>query len=267
MLTLNKCSMPTGGTEPETSTILRAASACFSTSTEAKPALETRHVVIQHQGTADAADQRFHVAADFRRRLDFPGHIRDGKPAAGFEHSPNLAEGPILVGHQVQHAIADDHVDRAVIDRQGLDFALAELDVSQATLFRIATGLGEHGVGHVHANHQAGRPDLAGREEAVEPGPAAEIEHGFARLNRGDRLRVAAGQAEIRPFRQRRQLGRRIAEADRQPFGVVGAAAERAAAGFARGHLGVLLLDHHLEAFGVGADRAVVRRQLIRFHV
>ena len=42
MLTLSRCSMPGGGTVPDTSTILRAASACFSTSTRANPARFSR---------------------------------------------------------------------------------------------------------------------------------------------------------------------------------------------------------------------------------
>ena len=149
----------------------------------------------------------------------------------------NLAERPILVGHQIQHAVADRHIDGIVIDRQGLDVALAEFDIAEAGLLGIGTGLFQHGVGHVHADHPAGRPDLAGGQEAVETRPAAQIEHGFARLHRRHRLRIAAGKAKIRPLGQRRQLGGGIAERDGQPLGVFGAAAERAAGRFALGDL------------------------------
>ena len=43
-------------------------------------------------------------------------------------------------------------------------------------------------------------PATAGGEQAVEPGAAAEVEHGFAGLDRGQRERIAASQAEIRPL-------------------------------------------------------------------
>ena len=40
--------------------------------------------------------------------------------------------------------------------------------------------------------------DLPRGEEAVEAAAAAEVEHGLAGLQRGDRLRVAAAEAEVR---------------------------------------------------------------------
>jgi hypothetical protein len=46
------------------------------------------------------------------------------------------------------------------------------------------------------------RRDKAGSEKAVEARTAPEIEDGFAGLERGDRLRVAAAQAEVCAFGQ-----------------------------------------------------------------
>ena len=53
----------------------------------------------------------------------------------------NLTERPILVGHKIQHTIADNYINRIVFDRQGFDFALVELNVAQARFRRVGTGL------------------------------------------------------------------------------------------------------------------------------
>ena len=66
---------------------------------------------------------------------------------------------------------------------------------------------GEHFVGHVDADHVAGRPHLTGGEKTVEPGAAAEVDHRFSWAQLGDRLGIAATQAEIGAVRDRRQFG------------------------------------------------------------
>ena len=78
-------------------------------------------------------------------------------------------------------------------------------------LGRVLARLFQHLMGHVDADHLAGLADLAGGEKAIEAGAAAEIDHGLARLERGDRLRVAAAEAEIGAFRHGGELGIRIA--------------------------------------------------------
>ena len=62
-------------------------------------------------------------------------------------------------------------------------------------------------------------PDLACGEEGVEAGAAAEVEHGLARLQRCDGLRVAAAQAEVGAFRHGGGLLGAVADALRQQFG------------------------------------------------
>src|SRR5205809_583306 len=59
----------------------------------------------------------------------------------------------------------------------------------------ICSSSGEHVRVHVHADDAAPRTDGAGREEAIETGSAAEVKHGFTRLERRDSLRIAAAQA------------------------------------------------------------------------
>ena len=247
MLMLSRCSAPGGGTMPATSAIFLAASGCSSTSTLAKPARRSRDVIVEYQRPADAAHQRLEVVADRCRGLGSPRHVRDGQPPAGPEHPMDLAEGTVLVRNEVQHAIADHGIDGIVHDRQGLDFALAELDVAQAGFLRVGTGLFQHGIGHIDTDHPPGRPDLAGGKEAVEARPAAEVEYGFPRLQRRQRLRIAAGKPEIGPIGQRRQLGGGITECDGQSLGVLCAAAERTARGFTLGDLAILLLDRRLD--------------------
>ena len=56
-----------------------------------------------------------------------------------------------------------------------------------------------HVRGHVHADDAAGgvaiEADLPGRQETVETGAAAQVQHFLARLEGGDGLGIAAAQA------------------------------------------------------------------------
>src|SRR5438132_6765443 len=59
---------------------------------------------------------------------------------------------------------------------------------------------------HVYADNPAGRANLLGREEAIDPRAAAEIDDHLARAHRRERLRIAATEPEIRTLRQGGQL-------------------------------------------------------------
>jgi hypothetical protein len=61
-------------------------------------------------------------------------------------------------------------------------------------------GLRDHLRSHVDADHAAGLADLARGEKRVESRAAPEVEHPFARLQFGDRLRVPTAEAQISPF-------------------------------------------------------------------
>ena len=52
----------------------------------------------------------------------------------------------------------------------------------------------EHLVGHVEPDGAAARADAAGADEDVGAGAGAEVEHGLARVQVGDRGRDAAAQ-------------------------------------------------------------------------
>ena len=77
----------------------------------------------------------------------------------------------------------------------------------------VVARLAQHLVGHVDADHAALGPDLPRGEQAVEAGAAAEIDQHLARLQRGDRLGIAAAEAEIGALRHGVQLRLGVAHA------------------------------------------------------
>ena len=73
-----------------------------------------------------------------------------------------------------------------------LDLAETELDISGPDPLGVGPRLGQHLMGHVDADHAACRAHLLRRQEAVDPGAAAEIDDHLARAHRRNCLRVAA---------------------------------------------------------------------------
>ena len=67
---------------------------------------------------------------------------------------------------------------------------LPELDIGQTHRGSSGTRPAEHFLGHVDANDATVRPDLTGRDKAVETAPRAEIDHPLARLQGAKRERV-----------------------------------------------------------------------------
>ena len=124
--------------------------------------------------------------------------------------------------------------------RDLLDHALQEVHVRHARLARVLLREREHLVGHVEPVGSAGRPDALGREDHVDPAARAEVEHGLALVQLGDRGRVAAAER-----RQHRRIGElaallgvveRLAELRRVALAV--SAARTAAAAATAGALG-----------------------------
>src|SRR5262249_367029 len=70
----------------------------------------------------------------------------------------------------------------------------------------IASRPPEHFRCHVHPDGSGAWPTLAPRDEAVETGARSQIEDYLARLERSDRRRIAARQAQVSPFRQLSQF-------------------------------------------------------------
>jgi hypothetical protein len=80
----------------------------------------------------------------------------------------------------------------------------AEFDVARIDASGVVARLFQHLVCHVDAGHAAGVADPQRREKTIKPGTAAEIDDDLARLHGGDRLRVAATEAQIGPPREPR---------------------------------------------------------------
>ena len=165
-------------------------------STSSKPAAaSSRSNSSRGQRPGDAAGPLLHVSARRLVHVRVGDDVADGEPAAGPQHPRRLAEDGGLVAGEVDHAVGDDHVDRVVGQRDVLDRALDELDVLDPGLALVCARQLEHLVGHVQAVGLAGRPDAAGREQDVDPAAGAEVEHGLALVQLGDRGRVAAAEA------------------------------------------------------------------------
>ncbi len=120
--------------------------------------------------------------------------VADAEPAARAQHPGDLAQDGGLVHAEVEHAVGDHDVDRGAGQRDVLDRAQADLDV--AGLGGRAAGQLDHLRGRVQADDPTRRADPAGREQQVEPGAAAEVEHGLPGPQLGHADRVAAAEAE-----------------------------------------------------------------------
>ena len=88
-----------------------------------------------------------------------------------------------------------------------LDLAQPEFDVAGADAGRIVARLVQYLVRHVDADHAASRPDLPRGEQAIEAGAAAQVDQHLTGFQGGDRLRIAAAEAEVGAFRHRLQIG------------------------------------------------------------
>ena len=130
------------------------------------------------------------------------------KRPPGFSTRNASLQHPVLVAGQVDDAVRDDDIDGVVGQRDGLDLALQELDILDARLLLVFAGERQHFVGHVEAVGLARGADAARRKQHVDAAAGAEVEHGLAGLQLGERRRVAAAERrEHGRFGQRAFLG------------------------------------------------------------
>src|SRR5262245_40206874 len=101
-----------------------------------------------------------------------------------------------------------------------LDLAEPKVHVRGFDASRVVASLGDHLGRHVDADDPAGSTDSFGGQKAVEPSATPEIENRLAGLQRGDRLRIAASEAEAGSFGDARKLILRVAE--RQAAAILG---------------------------------------------
>ena len=159
-------------------------------------------VVAPQERAGDAGGVKTVRLAQIGRKRPLKDDVRDDHPPAGLEDAVHLAEDLRLVRREVDDAVGDDHVHRAVLDRQLLDQTLAELHVAQAgglaELSGVPAGQSQHLRRHVHADGPAFGAHLLRGQEHVLSGAAAQVEHDVAFLQARECNRVAARQAEFR---------------------------------------------------------------------
>jgi hypothetical protein len=85
-------------------------------------------------------------------------------------------------------------VDEVLGQRDLLEVALEELGVLDPGGGRVGAREREHLVGHVEPDGLAGGADAAGADQHVGAGPGAEVEHGLALVEVGDRGGNAAAE-------------------------------------------------------------------------
>ena len=157
------------------------------------------------------AAQRSAWARGARGDLPLGDDVGEREPPAGPQHARRLGEHPALVRREIDHAVRDHGVERAVLEWQLLDARAAEAHVLVAAQ---ALGLGELLGRDVHADDRAVRAHLRGGREHVHARAAAEVEHALAREQ--------AREAEVVAHPRERVHG-----LGRQPVEQFGGVAER----------------------------------------
>ncbi len=100
-----------------------------------------------------------------------------------------------LVGRKVHDAVRDDDVDALRREGNRLDQAFEEVDVLRLRFRGVSLREREHLVRHVEPVDGSLRPDPARREQDVDAASGPQVEHGLARVQRGDGKWVAAAEA------------------------------------------------------------------------
>ena len=126
------------------------------------------------------------------------GHdVGEREPSARPKHARRLGEHPALVGREIDHAVGDHGVERAVLEGQLLDPRAMEAHVLVAAQ---ALGLGKLLGRDIHADDRAPRPDLRRGREHVHARAAAEIEHALAREQARETEVVAHARERVHGF-------------------------------------------------------------------
>src|SRR5438094_2303519 len=91
-------------------------------------------VLLGRERAGDAASPLAHVNARGLVHVGVGYDVGDGEPATRPKDARGLAEHLGLIAGEIDHAVGDDDVDRAVGQWDLLEIALAELDVLDARL-------------------------------------------------------------------------------------------------------------------------------------
>src|SRR2546427_3898272 len=105
-----------------------------------------------------------------------------------------LAQNRVFVRREVDHAVADDHVNGRVRQRHVLHLAFEKLDIPHAGLARVFPRQLQHFVRHVQSVGLSCGAYAPGREQHIDAPAGAEVEDGFSLGQSRDRDRVATAE-------------------------------------------------------------------------
>src|SRR5581483_5558995 len=207
-------------------------------------------ILVLLERTGDAADPQLDTPADLRRNVAAHDDVGYREAPSRLQDAEGFAKNAALVGGEIDHAVRDDDVDGLIRKGNRFDLALEELDVRRACFGRVPPRELQHVAGHVESVGLPLRTDAARRQQHVDASARSEIEHRLARLQLGERSRIAAAErGEHRRFRHDALLrvaieigGHRIAVA-------TAATASDLARGDAPRRFTVLLFHHVLDHF------------------
>jgi hypothetical protein len=156
------------------------------------------------QATSDSRSPKIDVFdRRFRNRLPI-GDIRELQIAARPQHTFDFRENSTLVGAQIDHAVADDHIGPAILDGQFFRQPFAKFDITETQRRRRRSRFGKHRVRHIDANDAARRADLTGRDKGIETGTRSNVDDALALGERPQRERIGdTGEGLHRRIRQR----------------------------------------------------------------
>src|SRR5581483_924753 len=142
----------------------------------------------------DAPDVAAALGALLGREVVVGHHVAHTDAASRLQDAGDLGEDRGLVRREVDHAVGDDDVDGARRERDLLDHAAEEMDVTYARLTCVLLRQREHLVGHVEPVHRPGRTDALRGENDVDPAAGAEVEDRLALAELRDRSWIAAAE-------------------------------------------------------------------------
>ena len=162
------------------------------------PAVLCQHAaeVVDVHRAAQALAAKHRVGAQLVGHAAVAEHVGEVQLAARLQHTEDFGEHLVFKRRQVDHAVGDDQVNRAVLDAelfQVLDEARLELHVGmfEPELFRLLVLVflrnGKLLGGHVDADDAPGRPHELREHVHIAPRAAAQIDHrraGKCRRNR-----------------------------------------------------------------------------------
>src|SRR5262249_39737890 len=142
----------------------------------------SQQVAILHffERTGDTADPQLHVSAHIRGNFAAKHNVRHSEAPTRFQYTERLVKHARLVDGQIDDAVGNDHVNRAVGKGNTLDLSFEKLDILGAGAAFVLVRERKHLVGHVEAVHFAGWPYALRRQQHVDPTAGAEVEYDLA---------------------------------------------------------------------------------------